>query len=244
MQIISLDSTFEYSLLDGRYATGIVDQSTLPTALSNTVRVIISKSGYESKDTMITFVPGQVINQDFILSQVFLPVELISFSVNQIECQNELSWTVGSSYNHSHFEVQMSDDGHQFVSAQKVYPSQAISNAYHFVDNAPQQLTYYRLKQVDIDGTEVYSKILSHTNHCRRTNDDITIYPNPTFDFLKINSAYNITEVKIINNVGIEVGGISNTSDDIDVRQLPIGIYWLVIQTDVDTFLEKFSKIN
>jgi hypothetical protein len=244
IRIVTLDSTFEYSKLDGRYATGIVDQNTLPTAMSNVVRVIISKTGYESKDTMITFLPGQVINQDFFLSEVFLPVELISFSVHQIDCVNELSWIVGSSYNHSHFEVQSSQDGQQFVIAEKMYPSQATNNAYHFVDHDQKELTYYRLKQVDVDGTEVYSKVLSQTNHCKKQNDRATIYPNPTTDFLKINSAYNIKEVKIINNYGIEVGRSTPSSDDIDVRYLPAGVYWLAIKTDADTLLEKFSKLN
>jgi hypothetical protein len=242
---VTIDTSFEYSLLDGSYATGIVDQNSLPTPMSNTVRVIISKAGFESKDTMITFLPGQVVIQDLILSETFLPIELLSFSVDQIDCQNELSWTVGASYNHSHFEVQLSQDGQQFESVQKIYPDKAINNAYYFIDQArQQQLIYYRLKQVDIDGTEEYSKVLSHTNHCLKQGDNVTIYPNPTFDFLKINSAHKITEVKIINNSGIEVGGIFKSSDDLDVCKLPIGIYWLVIKTDVHTFLEKFSKIN
>ena len=242
--IMSIDSTFEYSLANGQYATGIVDQNTLPAAVDNTVRVVISKTGYVSKDTMISFMPGQVINQDFILSEIFLPIELLSFSVRQIDCENKLSWTVGESFNHSHFELELSQDGQQFVSAQKIYPSQSINNTYHFVDDTQQELTYYRLKQVDIDGTEEYSKVLSQTNHCLRQNDRVTIYPNPTLDFLRINSNYNITEVKIFNNAGIEVGNISNASGEIDLSHLPSGVYWLSIKSDSKTFLEKFSKIN
>ena len=95
-------------------------------------------------------------------STLLLPVELISFSASLHEQGVLLEWSTGSETNNSHFEIESSYDG---VNWFKIGISQGAGNSietnnYSFIDNGAQKGSlYYRLKQVDFDGTSYYSNI-------------------------------------------------------------------------------------
>jgi len=95
-------------------------------------------------------------------STLLLPVELIAFDVSLHEEGVLLEWLTGSETNNSHFEIESSYDG---VNWFKIGISQGAGNSietnnYSFIDNGAQKGSlYYRLKQVDFDGTSYYSNI-------------------------------------------------------------------------------------
>lgn len=92
----------------------------------------------------------------------FLPVELIAFTT---EKQNEgaiLNWTTASEISNSHFEVQTSIDGINWITIGIVQGAgdSFEENNYSFYDNEPGSgVQYYRLKQVDFDGTATNSNV-------------------------------------------------------------------------------------
>lgn len=108
-----------------------------------------------------------------------LPVELISFTGNRNRQGVNLAWSTASQKNFDYFSVERSGTGEDFISIGKVY-GEAFSLAkkdYTFYDaEATAGKTYYRLKNVDLDGSYEYSKMIM-------LNDDsplnIEIYPNP-----------------------------------------------------------------
>ena len=112
---------------------------------------------------------------------VTVPVELISFIA---EVQNEkvvLSWSTATETNNNGFEIQRSNNGKSFATIGFV-PGNGTTvkpNNYSYVDEDQSGKLYYRLKQIDYNGTYSYSKIVSVD--AITLNDFILEqnYPNP-----------------------------------------------------------------
>lgn len=109
-----------------------------------------------------------------------LPVELISFNGYLKNKKVELYWQTLSEINNQYFAVERSVDGINFEEISRVAGA-GNSNSpieYKTMDENPLgEISYYRLRQVDFDGTEFYSNIISVKNE----NDiEFEIYPNPS----------------------------------------------------------------
>lgn len=94
-----------------------------------------------------------------------LPVKLISFdaTVNK-ENTVDLNWATASELDNAYFEVERSSDAVDFSPIAKVEGAGNSTNTiqYHTTDNNPLNgMSYYRLKQVDLDGNFAYSEIVS-----------------------------------------------------------------------------------
>ena len=91
-----------------------------------------------------------------------LPVELIYFGASSHEEGVLLEWTTASETENSHFEVQLSYDG---VNWATIGIAQGAGNSteeinYSFIDNQiGDGVQYYRLKQLDFDGTSHHSNV-------------------------------------------------------------------------------------
>jgi hypothetical protein len=93
-----------------------------------------------------------------------LPVQLTAFSATAIPSRGvRLDWATASEVNNDYFEVQRSPDGRSFEVAGRVrgHGSSLQAHAYSLVDAAPGAATthYYRLRQVDHDGTSSFSPV-------------------------------------------------------------------------------------
>lgn len=100
-----------------------------------------------------------------------LPVELTTFDGNCNENKVELKWTTASETDNSHFEVEKSKNGSDWTVIGTVNGagnSQATIN-YSFVDdNTDGSIAYYRLRQVDTNGSGTFSSTV--TAGCSVTN--------------------------------------------------------------------------
>jgi hypothetical protein len=111
-----------------------------------------------------------------------LPVELVSFTG---ACDNgviSLTWQTASEFNSSHFDVEKSRDGENWQLLSKI-ASAGTSNeliSYQTADhNAIDGNNYFRLRQVDIDGTEkVYDPI--NVSCAEVTTGYFSSFPNPS----------------------------------------------------------------
>jgi hypothetical protein len=94
-----------------------------------------------------------------------LPVTLTSFTAERLGTDGLLKWATASELRNDHFEVESSVDGVSFRPLGRVAGAGTSSQAhsYQFVDPnlaryaAP--LVYYRLRQVDLDGTSTFSPV-------------------------------------------------------------------------------------
>lgn len=113
-----------------------------------------------------------------------LPVEMLYFNSKVQDKQALLQWATATELNNEGFEVQRSTDGRNFakigwVSGQGTTQEQ---QTYTFTDDAilPNTIYYYRLKQMDFDGTTEYSKITTVTLKDDNHFGVSEAFPNPT----------------------------------------------------------------
>ena len=156
-----------------------------------------------------------------------LPVEIISFKGENIKNQNILNWETANEINNSGFEVEHSTNNRNW-SALGFEKANEDYN-YSFVDEIPRSGdNYYRLRQIDFDGTEAYSQVISLEN---RRIGDISIYPNPANDILNIQSTGEITQVTLLSGTGKIYKTLSGSVSRIDISDLPKGVLFVKIKT-------------
>jgi hypothetical protein len=92
-----------------------------------------------------------------------LPVSWLSFTGRAIHGDVELNWSTASELNNSHFEIQRTANAIDFSTIGSVAAgtNQSVVNNYQYLDLNPLAgASYYRLKQVDIDGKYSFSSII------------------------------------------------------------------------------------
>ncbi len=179
-----------------------------------------------------------------------LPIELIEFEAINYPEEVELLWQTASELNNDYFDIQRSSNGISFESlgrVQAVGNAQVLSN-YNFIDETPLNgISYYRLRQVDLNGSYAYSQVVSVE---RKRLTDISIYPNPTKSELSIAcSGFSEGELncQLYNVNGQEVLSKSwylqaDDTVELSVSALPPGIYYIKILLGDNYFTQSFVK--
>jgi Secretion system C-terminal sorting domain len=188
-----------------------------------------------------------------VASSGFLPVELVSFKANQKNNTNLLTWQTASEKNNSRFDIERSTTGQEDwvkLGTVKGSGNSQITHDYTFIDNTPLSISYYRLKQVDNDGSFEYSNVVSVT----KKGDKFKIYtlsPNPTKDNIAIQFESNKNEV-----VGVSVmdmtGRVVLTQNasategvnflNVNTSSLSNGMYVVSLKNSESVILNKIIK--
>ncbi len=116
-----------------------------------------------------------------------LPVELSFFKGFKKDCGAHLEWVTLSEENNSHFIIEKSINASDFEQIGRVegagHSTETISYTY-YDDRLQDELNYYRLKQVDFDGSYAYSEIelikISKDSPCLNPLGSALVFPNPT----------------------------------------------------------------
>jgi len=110
-----------------------------------------------------------------------LPVVLMQFTATASgPTAVAVHWTTASEVNSARFEVQRSADGIAWVALGSVATGSSTGRAYAYLDGAaPVGLSYYRLRQVDLDGTAAYSPVRTVTLAGAAVG--LSLYPNPAY---------------------------------------------------------------
>jgi len=177
-------------------------------------------------------------------------VELVSFeSIRQLQ-SIEINWVTATELNNDFFELQKSTDGESFQSISRIdgMGTSNKMNRYFYLDRSPfLGIQYYRLKQVDFDGTYEYSEIISSYYEGPIA---LKIYPNPlkgnvlNIDFTSIQEEIveaRITSVSGTTTSNIHPREIGPGSWIIDILVQP-GIYILTIRMGNTLFNERIIK--
>ncbi len=108
-----------------------------------------------------------------------LPVQLAAFAARPAgPAAAQLTWATASEVNSAHFEVQRSPDGTTWATLGRVAAagSSATPRAYAYLDAAaPAGRSYYRLRQIDQDGTAAHSPVQTVV----LGGAGLALYPNP-----------------------------------------------------------------
>jgi hypothetical protein len=102
-----------------------------------------------------------------------LPVNVISFTGKALENANQLNWTVAQEIDFSHYEVLRSEDGREFNAVGTVFATENNMDmkSYSFVDaSAKSEVSYYKLKLVDNNGSVAYTSLVVVKQKCNCAN--------------------------------------------------------------------------
>lgn len=118
-----------------------------------------------------------------------LPVKLVSFTAQAAADGRSarLAWATASETNNAYFEVERSFDGTTYAPLGRVAGQgvKTTNTSYAFVDQQslgtqPASLVYYRLRQVDLDGTATYSPVRPvRLGAANAAQISLSLYPNP-----------------------------------------------------------------
>lgn len=129
---------------------------------------------------------GQMLN-------VALPVEWVSVYAEKVRDGVEVYWSTANEINNDRFIVQRSIDGAYFESIYTTYPSDELGrlNEYVYLDKTEQTANtlYYRVMQIDYDGTIDYSDVKTVYN---KSLSELSVYPNPaskSFDRITVDGS-------------------------------------------------------
>jgi hypothetical protein len=137
-----------------------------------------------------------------------LPISLLNFNAELQDNKVSIAWQTASEVNSDHINVQRSEDDSHFTTISKIEAAKnttSVSN-YNYIDtlniaNVQTNNLYYRLQEVDQDGSSTYSDVRS----IKLSQKSPIIYPNPATTRLFIQWLYadaaSLTVV-IVNNEG------------------------------------------
>lgn len=170
-----------------------------------------------------------------------LPVDLKYFKADEIGGNVHLNWLTLSERNNDYFVVEKSNDGVNWTYFTTINGkgTRNFETYYETIDYNPLNgLSYYRLKQVDFDGTETESGMASVTTVSN--NISIFVYPNPASQNNLFNLKVNAPRLMESNFTIANVEGKIITSEKIELvpgensfelnHVLQPGVYFLSVQ--------------
>ena len=166
-----------------------------------------------------------------------MPVELKDFKAEPYADRVELNWETASEENNDHFVIERSSSGHLFeeIGLVKGVGTSSIGSSYTFRDEHPiSGVSYYRLKQVDTDGTYSYSKIVSVSKVF--TRHDVHVYPTATAHTLNLMlpPTHEYKYASVVDLMGKQVLQLPlepSKEQYLNVSSLSSGMYVLVLKS-------------
>jgi Secretion system C-terminal sorting domain len=185
---------------------------------------------------------------------VSLPIKLVSFTADLLSGVPEvqLAWSTSYEQNNHYFLVQRSADGQQFSTIDTVAATDsATGSAYSYTDAHPLAgANYYRLDQVDLDGTGTYSPI--RLVNLAAASAELQLSPNPADATVYLEMGGDVSgslQVRLLDVQGKALRNwvlqktAGNWNQALDVSGLPAGSYFIqVLGTNyhaTKTFIKK-----
>lgn len=182
---------------------------------------------------------GEVEDYSLNIMATALPVELMSFSVKPTNEQSiEINWQTASEINNAGFELERSINGRDFENIAWIggQANTTDQTDYQYVDRTitSNQIYFYRLKQIDIDGTHSFSHIQSAI--VKHKDTQVAVYPNPATTRLHLSLSaialeQNDLHFELFDAYGqkVLVQPIDQQTISISIESLPAGIYFYKI---------------
>jgi trimeric autotransporter adhesin len=183
-----------------------------------------------------------------------LSVELLDFKGTPQYNGNFLTWTTANEVNNKGFNVERLMDNGQLTMNNGQWQTLGFVNAkgksstYEYLDNQPFTTSYYRLRQIDNDGKETLSKVISVANVDTHGRVYLRVYPNPVSNVLMVEytdlsrDSREGSSFQVINLLGQQVlSGKTPPSGvgGLDVSELPKGAYFLRIGEEQVKFVKQ-----
>lgn len=230
--------------LDCSYSTSATEQANVAGTTNGQVYVLLV-TNYAS----VT----QIINIDQSSSAVattncaiVLPVGMSLYDVFLDRKQVKIKWITDTELNNDYFDIQRSKDGKiwETIALKKGMGTITTQTNYEVIDEKPLEgISYYRIKQVDIDGKINFSPLKSIKNNPEL---EITVYPSPGKDIVKVNTNNKkldtIEIVDLLGNVITAPYTIENGEYIYTISHLKKGIYTINMLVDGQKITRRLVK--
>lgn len=236
------------ALLGGATINTYMDSNTTPAESyvlsSNLLSLNVQLSGI----TQVAFSPTKPFNemelvffsllalgQDIEVYEAYsttapLPVTLTAFQGKATPAGVALAWETASERNSAYFEVERADSlASSFRALGRVASAgtTTLARTYQFVDARPLALGYYRLRQVDLDGTATFSPVVAVK--AQLPSAGLAAYPSPAATTLTVTGAVG-PALEIRDQLGLLVQRVATTASpwqQLTVSSLPSGTYFV-----------------
>ncbi|MEM9261324.1 MAG: T9SS type A sorting domain-containing protein, partial [Bacteroidota bacterium] len=178
-------------------------------------------------------IPFQQINASFVL-----PVDFLSFAARPDGKSVQLNWATATETDNDFFEIQRSRDAINWQALEQISGNGTTSDVstYTFYDADPVgTVLYYRLKQVDHDGSFAFSDVIA----VALGEAPLVAFPNPTHDVITLTTSGTVSlhdltgRVLQTQNTGPQEGQLT-----FDLSDLPAGLYLLRSETITQKILK------
>lgn len=172
-----------------------------------------------------------------------LAVELVQFNATPQNLDALLTWRTASEKNSDYFAIERSVDATQFIEVGMVR-SQGSAASYQFFDKGVGSTlsgtVYYRLREMDLDGTATYSPVQAVVFGA--SSPEMQLYPNPAVGELRMYLPVAGARFTIYSATGqVLLEANTKTKESlIDISSLPTGVYSLLIQPSQGVQVRKF----
>ena len=177
-----------------------------------------------------------------------LPVELISFDAREDGAAMKaiIEWITASEMNNDYFIVEHSTNGLDWEDA--IFQDGAGNSSsvlkYEVVHDEPVKgANYYKLRQVDFDGTESYSQIRL-VQIKGSTEPVLEIFPNPSTDRMVrvVLREGEIQRIRIVNGMGaimLDQRAYESNEEELNCQGMAKGTYVVLVETSVGKMTKK-----
>ena len=174
-----------------------------------------------------------------------LPIEWVSFTGAPSVSGNLLTWTIANEVNNKGFQVERRN-GNNWATLGFIAANNRIS-AYQFTDvrrDAMHRVSttatdYYRLRQIDNNGKETLSKVITIQSNMGKGS--VKIYPSVTSGHLTLEGVKSFEIVNMMRQVVMSQTVIIHST--LTINHLQNGLYFIKgVNTEGSVFSEKIIK--
>lgn len=206
-------------------------QHCFSTTVGNTYYLVVDGEGGAESPFYVNLSSG-------ITSCTNLSVNLEKFEAKNFCFSTVISWATSSERNNNYFILEYSEDG-QHYSEVGIIPGSGTSSSdreyfFNHLPNLNLPFLYYRLTQVDYNGSKTVYSPTTVRNDCRKQN---LVLNN---GFLELHGFEQIESVEIFDFLGRKVH--SDQQSRIDLSNLSSAFYEVKIKSNHETYNQKFYK--
>lgn len=172
-----------------------------------------------------------------------LPIELLTFTGKCEDNHVDLKWVTATETNNAYFTIEKSIDAINWavISTIKGAGNSVNKINYAYSDlKSSNEIAYYRLKQIDIDGSFKYSEIVDVD--CNDNSTALIIFPNPSnglFYFSKKGNKISVNSMEIYNTLGERIYKSYEEQSILDMSNIDKGVYFIHFMFEKNKYFRK-----
>jgi hypothetical protein len=216
------------------------------------IRSRASGSANGSSDACTTFANGETEDYWVTIAAPVLPVEMKFFTAYANNEVNKIDWVTASESGIKTFIIERSSDNKQWIKINIAEPKGGTKETdYAIIDNQPLLLSYYRVRTVNLDGTEGTSKIVSVKRYDAKKLTLLNVVPVPTSERITVDfsvgKAINVT-LTLTNVVGQVVKTTTLKATEgtnlfvFNMADLPNGTYFMNVSDEETNVMKRVVK--